>query len=131
MAGNINEMYRQVSQPVTTTIMVMYCVVEKYAAVKYVVVEDMLGRPLSLTRDSMKEDSTLYNDNKLEEVLAEQEVMLEGLSSYQEQKNYEVAEWRSMDERHTEEVGIEMKEKTVLKPKEVTLGRRCDKSCKM
>jgi hypothetical protein len=122
---------QQVSQPVTTTIMVMYCVVEKYEAVKYAVVVDMLDTPLSLTRESVREDSASYDDDKWEEVLAEQEMMLEGLSSYQEQKNYEVAEWRSVDERHNVEVGIEMKEKTVVKPKEVKLGRRCEKSCKM
>ena len=122
---------QQVSQPVTTTIMVMYCVVEKYEAVKYAVVVDMLDTPLSLTRESVGEDSASYDDDKWEEVLAEQEMMLEGLSSYQEQKNYKVAEWRSEDERHNVEVGIEMKEKTVVKPKEVKLGRRCEKSCKM
>ena len=122
---------QQVSQPVTTTIMVMYCVVEKYEAVTYAVVVDMLDTPLSLTRESVREDSASYDNNKWEEVLAEQEMMLEGLSSYQEQKNYKVAEWRSEDERHNVEVGIEMKEKTVVKPKEVKLGRRCEKSCKM
>ena len=122
---------QQVSQPVTTTIMVMYCVVEKYEAVKYAVVVDMLDTPLSLTRESVRVDSASYDDDKWEEVLAEQEMMLEGLSSYQEQKNYKVAEWRSVDERHNVEVGIEMKEKTVVKPKEVKLGRRCEKSCKM
>ena len=122
---------QQVSQPVTTTIMVMYCVVEKYEAVKYAVVVDMLDTPLSLTRESVGEDSASYDDDKWEEVLAEQEMMLEGLSSYQEQKNYKVAEWRSVDERHNVEGGIEMKEKTVVKPKEVKLGRRCEKSCKM
>ena len=116
---------------ITTNIVVMFSVVEKYKAVKYVVVEDMLDTPLSLTMDSVKEDSALYDDDKLEEVLAEQEMMLEGLSSYQEQKNYEVAEWRSIDGRHSAEAGMEMKEKTVVKPKEVKLGRRFEDSCKM
>ena len=122
---NIDEMYQQVSQPITTNITVMFSVLEKYEAVKYVVVEDMLGTPLSITRDSVKEDSALYDDDKLEEVLAKQGMMLEGLSSYQEQKNYEVAEWRSIDGRHSAEAWMEMKEKTVVKPKEVKLGRRC------
>ena len=88
----------------------------------------MLDTPLSLTRDSVKEDSALYDDDELEEVLAEQEMMLESLSSYHMQKNYEVAEWRSMEERHILEVGIEMKEKTEVKPKKVKLGRMCEES---
>jgi hypothetical protein len=48
---NIAEMYQQVSPPVTTTIVVMKCVVEMYRAVKYAEVEDMLGTP-AFTRAS-------------------------------------------------------------------------------
>ena len=81
---NIDEMYQQVSQPITTNITVMFSVLEKYEAVKYVVVQDMLGTPLSLTRDSVKQDSALYDDDKLEEVSGEQGMMLKGLSSYQD-----------------------------------------------
>ena len=112
---------QQVSQPVTTTIMVMYCVVEKYEAVKYAVVVDMLDTPLSLTRESVREDSASYDDDKWEEVLAEQEMMLEGLSSYQEQKCYEVAEWRSKDKEHSKKAGL---------MKKVKLGRRCQEVLK-
>ena len=50
----------------------------------------------------MTEDSSMYDDRKLEEVSAEQQMMLEGLSSYQDQKKYEVAEWRSRYKEHKE-----------------------------
>ena len=66
----------------------------------------------------------MYDDNKLEEVLAELKMQLEGPSSYQEQKNYKVAEWRSLYERLIVEAGMKMKEKNEVKPKEVKLGRR-------
>jgi hypothetical protein len=65
------DVYKQVSLPITTNTMVMNSVVKKYKVVKYAVVEDMLGTPLSLSPDSVKEDSAMYNDKKLEEVLAE------------------------------------------------------------
>jgi hypothetical protein len=82
---NYYDVNKQVSQPVTTNIaiVVMYGVVKKYVAVKCAVVEDMLGTPLSLTWDSVTEDRSVHNDKKLEEVLAELEMKLEGLSSYQ------------------------------------------------
>ena len=101
--------------------MVMHSVVKKYEAVKYAVVEDMLGTPLSLSTDSVKEDSAMYDDEKLEEVLAELGMQLEGLSSYQEQKCYEVAEWRSKDKEHSKKARL---------MKKVKLGRRCQEVLK-
>ena len=97
---------KQVSLPITTNTMVMHSVVNKYEAVKYAVVEDMLGTPLSLSTDSVKEDSAMYDDKMLEEVLAELGMQLEGLSSYQEQKCYEVAEWRSKDKEHSQKARL-------------------------
>jgi hypothetical protein len=73
---NYYDVNEQVSQPVTTNIVVMYSVVEKYVAVKCAVVEDKLGTPLSLTWDSVTEDRSVQNDKKLEEVLAELEMKL-------------------------------------------------------
>ena len=107
---------KQVSLPITTNTMVMHSVFKKYEAVKYAVVKDMLGTPLSLNTDSVKEDSAMYDDKMLEEVLAELGMQLEGLSSYQEQKCYEVAEWRSKDKEHSKKAGL---------MKKVKLGRRC------
>jgi predicted Zn-dependent protease len=112
---------KQVSLPITTNTMVMHSVVKKYKAVKYAVVEDMLGTPLSLSTDSVKEDSTMYDDKMLEEVLAELGMQLEGLSSYQEQKCYEVAEWRSKDKEHSKKARL---------MKKVKLGRRCQEVLK-
>ena len=73
---NYYDVNEQVSQPVTTNIVVMYGVVKKYVAVKCAVVEDKLGTPLSLTWDSVTEDRSVQNDKKLEEVLAELEMKL-------------------------------------------------------
>jgi hypothetical protein len=103
---NYYDVNEQVSQPVTTNIVVMYGVVKKYVAVKCAVVEDMLGTPLSLTWDSVTEDRSVHNDKKLEEVLAELEMRLEGLSSYQAAEEYEVAEWSSMDKEHIMKAGL-------------------------
>jgi hypothetical protein len=75
----------------TTNIMVMHSVVEENEAVKYTVWVEDTPRPLSLAKVIVTEDSSMYDDGKLEEVLAEQEMMLVGLSSYQKQKCYEVA----------------------------------------
>ena len=69
---NKNVMYEQekVSLHVTKSIVVVYRVVVDCQAVKRsAVVEDMSGVPLSLARNSVKEDSGDYSDR--EEVLAE------------------------------------------------------------
>ena len=55
------------------TVVVKQTVVEEYEAVKFAVVEDMFMIPLSLTMDSETEDRRYYNDEELEEVLAEHE----------------------------------------------------------
>ena len=50
-------------------------------------------------------DYSVYEDDKSEEVLAEQQLMLVGLSSYHLQKKYEVAEWRSRYKEHSKKAG--------------------------
>ena len=55
------------------TVVVKQTVVEEYEAVKFAVVEVMFMIPLSLTMDSETEDRRYYNDEELEEVLAEHE----------------------------------------------------------
>ena len=64
---NIDEMYQQVSQPITTNIAVMYSVDVKYQAVKNTEVEDT-PRPLCLAKVTVMKDSSVYSDDKLEEV---------------------------------------------------------------
>ena len=69
--------YKQekVSLPTIKSIKVVYSVAMKSKSVtKSVVVEAMLSMPLSLTRNSMMKDSSLYSDG--EEVLAELEAKL-------------------------------------------------------
>ena len=59
-------------------------------------------------------DNSVYEDDESEEVLAEQRMMLEGLSSYHLQKKYEVAEWRSRYKEHSKKAGSE---KNMMKKK--------------
>ena len=64
---NYYDVNQQVSQPITTNIAVMYSVDVKYQAVKNTEVEDTL-RPLCLANVTVMKDSSLYSDDKLEEV---------------------------------------------------------------
>merc|ERR1719186_1415457 len=85
--------YKQekVSLPTIKSIVVVYGVAVKSKSVKKsVVVEAMLGMPLSLTKNSVMKDSSLYGDG--EEVLAELGVKLVVFPPSKMQKNYEVAE---------------------------------------
>jgi hypothetical protein len=82
---------KQVSLPITTNIIVMHSVVEENEAVNYTVWVEDTPQPLILAKVIVAGDSSMYDDGKLEEVLAEQEMILVGLSSYQEQNRYEVA----------------------------------------
>ena len=73
---NNYDVNQQVSQPITTNITVMYSVDVKYKAVKNTEVEDM-PRPLCLAKVTVKEEGAMYDDEKLEEVLAELGMQLE------------------------------------------------------
>ena len=68
----------------------------QYESVMSARVEDRSGTPLSRTRVSETRDSSKYRD--VEEVLAEQVMSLESLSSYQGRKEYEVAEQRGVEQ---------------------------------
>ena len=68
----------------------------QYESVMSARVEDRSGTPLSRTRVSETRDSSKYRD--VEEVLAEQMMSLESLSSYQGRKEYEVAEHRGVEQ---------------------------------
>ena len=95
-------------------------VVAKYVAVKSARVEDMCGIPLSLTGDSVTEDSSDYSNR--EEFLAEPGMRLEVFPPAQRQKRYELAEQKGV---------VKYIVKIGRKDKMVKLGRRCQESCKM
>jgi len=82
----------------------------QYESVRFARVEDMSGTPLSRTRVAETRDSSEYRD--VEEVLAEQMMMLESLSSYQGQKEYEVAEQRGVEQYIGPEVKVKKEIRT-------------------
>jgi len=109
--------YKQekVSLPTIKSIVVVYSVAVKSKSVKKsVVVEAMLGMPLSLTRNSVMKDSSLYSDG--EEVLAELGVKLDVFPPSKMQKSYEVAEWKHVEKKHITRAG--------MKDRKVKLGEK-------
>ena len=111
--------YKQekVSLPTIKSIVVVYRVAVKSKSFKKsVVVEAMLGMPLSLTRNSVMKDSSFYSDG--EEVLAERGVKLVVFPPSKMQENYEVAERKDMEKKHIARAG--------MKDRKVKLGRRWD-----
>merc|ERR1719508_241038 len=109
--------YKQekVSLPTIKSIVVVYSVAVKSKSFKKsVVVEAMLGMPLSLTKNSVMKDSSLYGDG--EEVLAELGVKLVVFPPSKMQKGYEVAEWKHVEKKHITRAG--------MKDRKVKLGEK-------